>query len=94
MNNSYNKYAHLLTHYCLEVQKGDRVLLKSTYLAEPLLIELLKEITKAGGHPVLDIEIQKYESSLLLILLQNIGTTILNASYIFVLLLNKKILHQ
>jgi aminopeptidase len=66
MNNSYNKYAHLLTHYCLEVQKGDRVLLKSTYLAEPLLIELLKEITKAGGHPVLDIEIQKYESSLLL----------------------------
>lgn len=65
MSEMYNKYASLLTNYCLEVQKGDRVMIKSTYLAEPLLIELVKEISKAGGHPFLDIEIQNLEATLL-----------------------------
>ncbi|MFT4969763.1 MAG: aminopeptidase [Chitinophagales bacterium] len=59
MKTIYEKYAKLLTEYCLQVSKGDKVFVKSTYLAEPLLQELLKEIYLAGGHPFLDIEIQE-----------------------------------
>ena len=59
MKTIYEKYAKLLTTYCLQVSKGDKVFVKSTYLAEPLLQELLKEIYLAGGHPFLDIEIQE-----------------------------------
>ncbi len=47
----YTKYAQLLTHYCLEVVPGDKVMIKSTYLSEKLLVELSKEISKAGGIP-------------------------------------------
>lgn len=65
MQSIYNKYAQLLTNYCLRVKKGDKVMIKSTYLAEPLLQELLKEINIAGGHPVLDIEIQEYDKIML-----------------------------
>jgi aminopeptidase len=59
MKSIYTKYAHLLTNYCLQVTKGDKVFVKTTYLAEPLLQALLKEIYKAGGHPFLDVEIQE-----------------------------------
>lgn len=45
-----NKYAHLLTHYCLNTQKGDAVLVRSTPLAAPLLQELYAELLKAGAH--------------------------------------------
>jgi len=58
METIYKKYANLLTNYCLSVKKGDRVLIKSTYLAEPLLQEFLIAINEAGGHPLLDIDIQ------------------------------------
>ncbi len=61
----YNKYAKLLTQYCLEVQKGDKVMIKSTYLAEKLLVELAKEISIAGGTPVLDIEIQDFNNAMI-----------------------------
>lgn len=61
----YNKYAKLLTEYCLDVQKGDKVMIKSTYLAEKLLVELAKEISLAGGTPVLDIDIQNFENTVI-----------------------------
>jgi aminopeptidase len=59
----YNKYAQLLTNYCLEVRPGDKVMIKSSYLAEKLLVELSKEISKAGGIPFLDIEIQDFDNA-------------------------------
>lgn len=64
-NNLYEKYAQLLTNYCLQVKKGDKVYIKSTYLAEPLLQELVKEVALAGGHPVLSVEIQEQQKLLL-----------------------------
>ncbi len=57
----YEKYAKLLTEYCLGVGKGDRVYISSTYLAEPLLQELIKEISSAGGHAVMNVGIQDQE---------------------------------
>ena len=59
----YNKYAKLLTEYCLEVSPGDKVMIKSSYLAEKLLLELSQEISKAGGIPFLDIEIQDFDNA-------------------------------
>lgn len=59
----YTKYAQLLTHYCLEVVPGDKVMIKSTYLSEKLLVELSKEISKAGGIPFVDIEIQDFDNA-------------------------------
>lgn len=65
METIYKKYANLLTNYCLEVTKNDRVYIRSTYLAEPLLQELAVAISQAGGHPVLDVEIQEYDKLML-----------------------------
>ena len=51
----------LLTDYCLNVQKGDRVYVRTTYLAEKLVQELMREVTKAGGHLITDIQFQGQE---------------------------------
>ena len=59
----YNKYAKLLTDYCLEVSPGDKVMIKTTYLSEKLLVELSKEISKAGGIPFVEIEIQDFDNA-------------------------------
>ena len=43
------KYAHLLVNYCVEIQKGDRLYIRSTTLAEPLVREVYREALKAGA---------------------------------------------
>jgi len=47
----WDSYAELLIQYCLEIEKGDRLLIKTTLLAEPLIRSLYAECLKAGGHP-------------------------------------------
>ncbi len=59
------KYARLLVNYCLEVKPGDKVYINSTYLAEPLLVEVAKEVYKAGGFPVFNIEIKGLGNALM-----------------------------
>lgn len=49
MENMYQKYAHLLVNYCLEMKKGDRLAVSSSYLAEPLLQALSEAVYKVGG---------------------------------------------
>ncbi|HRG90470.1 MAG TPA: aminopeptidase, partial [Chitinophagales bacterium] len=51
------KYARLLVNYCLAVKKNDKVFISSSYLAEPLLREVVKEVYIAGGIPVLNVEL-------------------------------------
>ena len=43
------QYAKLLTTYCLELKKNQKVLIRSTYLAEPLLQALQTEILQIGA---------------------------------------------
>ncbi len=50
MNPILSKYAHLLVHYCLEIKKDDRLFIKSTTLAEPLVREVFREAIRAGAH--------------------------------------------
>lgn len=49
MNPILTQYARLLTHYCLDVQPGDRVFISTTLLAEPLLRELYAACYAAGA---------------------------------------------
>lgn len=50
------KLASILVHHSIEVKKGDVVLISSsTELAKPLVLEVYKEVVKAGGHPLTSI---------------------------------------
>ncbi len=55
----YEKYAELLVHYSLELKKGDKLLISSTYLAEPLIKEVYREALDAGAHPETQITINE-----------------------------------
>ena len=59
------KYAKLLVNYCLAVKKNDKVHIASSYLAERLLLEVVKEVYLAGGIPVLSVEIKGVSELLL-----------------------------
>lgn len=49
MQTILSKYASLLTRYCLQVQPGDKVLISTTLLAEPLVREVYREAYAAGA---------------------------------------------
>jgi Leucyl aminopeptidase (aminopeptidase T) len=62
------KYARLLTDYCCSIKKGDRVLIRSSYLAEDLVLACQKEVLERGATCEFDISLpnigkQKYEYS-------------------------------
>ncbi len=50
-------FARLLAGYCLEVQPGQQVVVRSTALAAPLLLELQREILERGAWPLLRVEL-------------------------------------
>eukprot|EP01047_Picozoa_sp_COSAG01_P000472 COSAG01_NODE_9_length_43729_cov_66.133463_9_plen_366_part_00 len=52
------KYAHLLSQYCLNVKAGERILIKSTHLATPLLQALQTEITRAGAQATYQLQFE------------------------------------
>jgi aminopeptidase len=51
MQSIYEKYADLLVHYSLDIRKGDKLLISSTPLAEPLIQEVYRAALLAGAHP-------------------------------------------
>jgi aminopeptidase len=51
INNIIEKYAKVLVNYSLELKKGDKLLICSTYLAEELLKEVYAQALMAGAHP-------------------------------------------
>ncbi|OPY69475.1 MAG: Aminopeptidase 2 [Syntrophorhabdaceae bacterium PtaU1.Bin034] len=51
MKSVYEKYAGLLVNYSLELKKGDKLLIVSTCLSEPLIQEVYREALRAGAHP-------------------------------------------
>lgn len=46
------KLAKVLANYCVRVQPGDRVLISSDFLGQPLLKETYREVIRAGGLPL------------------------------------------
>lgn len=51
------RFADLLAGYCLDVQAGETVLVRSTALAEPLLLELQRAILERDAWPLLRVEL-------------------------------------
>jgi len=49
-----NKYAKLLTQYSLDLKAGERLYIKSSTLAEPLIREVYREAVKIGCHVKVD----------------------------------------
>src|SRR3954452_14275597 len=54
---SATRFAELLAGYCLDVQPGQQVLVRSTSLAAPLLLELHRAILERDAWPLLRIEL-------------------------------------
>ncbi len=50
-------FADLLAGYCLEVTEGQRVVIRSSVLATPLLLELQRAILARGAWPTFDVEL-------------------------------------
>jgi aminopeptidase len=52
------RYAELLVDYCLEIKAGERLYIKTTTLAEPLLKEVYRIAIRRGAHVEYDLAIQ------------------------------------
>jgi len=50
-------FARLLAGYCLEVAPGQQIVLRSTTLAAPLLLELQRAVLERGAWPLLRVEL-------------------------------------
>jgi aminopeptidase len=61
MNSIYEKYARLLVHHSLQLKKGDKLLIMSSYLAEGLLREVYREALQTGAYPEFNISINGTE---------------------------------
>jgi len=59
MNNILAKYADLLVNYCVEIKPGDRLYVKSTTLAEPLIREVYRAAVRAGGNIEVNLEFRE-----------------------------------
>ena len=55
MESILTKYANLLVHYCLEIQKGDWLYISTTTLAEPLVREVYRQAVRAGANVETDL---------------------------------------
>src|SRR3954469_19128901 len=54
---SATRFADLIAGYCLDVQKGQQVLVRSSPLAAPALLELQRAILERGAWPILRVEL-------------------------------------
>ncbi|MEZ5032771.1 MAG: aminopeptidase [Saprospiraceae bacterium] len=52
------KYARLLVDYCLEIREGDRLLIRTTTAAEPLVREVYRMATRSGAQVFTDLAIE------------------------------------
>ena len=59
MTTILNKYAKLLIDYCLDIKPGQRLYVRSSTLAEPLLREIYREGMRAGGHVEIDMSFRE-----------------------------------
>ncbi len=65
MNSILRKYADLLVRYCLEIEENDRLYIRSTTLAEPLVREVFRSAIKAGAFVVPDLSFREQDKILI-----------------------------
>ncbi|MCD4831917.1 MAG: aminopeptidase [Anaerohalosphaeraceae bacterium] len=61
VNDVYKKYARVLVKYSLKLGKGDKFLIRSSYLAEELIKEIYRVALEAGAHPEVRISLNGAE---------------------------------
>lgn len=59
MKTILEKYADLLVHYCMEIKPGDKLFIKTTILAEPLVREVFRSAIRAGAMVDTDLEFRE-----------------------------------
>ncbi len=60
-----NKYAQLLTQYCLALEPGEKLFIQSTTLAEPLVREVYREALRLGALPEVQLDFREQGKILL-----------------------------
>ena len=53
----YDKWAHILVNYSLNLQPGETFLIETTDLSQELCLSVYKEAIKAGAHPYISVEL-------------------------------------
>jgi len=61
MNPIMKKYAHLLVNYCVSLKPNEKVLIKSTTLAEPLVREVYRAALNAGAYAEIQLDIREQQ---------------------------------
>lgn len=61
MDTRLSLYAELLVHYCLDLQPGDRLYIKTTTLAEPLVREVYRHALRAGATVDTELEFREMQ---------------------------------
>jgi len=61
MNPLLKKYAHLLVNYCVSLKPNEKVLIKSTTLAEPLVREVYRAAMNAGAFAEIQLDIREQQ---------------------------------
>ncbi|MFO8062940.1 MAG: aminopeptidase [bacterium] len=61
METLYDKYAKVLVNYSLGIKEGEKVVISSSYAAEPLLKAVYREAIRAGAHPIVQTKINGLE---------------------------------
>ncbi|PHN04882.1 aminopeptidase [Flavilitoribacter nigricans] len=59
MQNLLAKYAHLLVHYCVDIQEGEKLYVRSTTEAEPLIREIYRHALRAGAQVEVDLDFRE-----------------------------------
>ena len=59
MQSILNKYAKLLVNYCVHIEAGEKLYIKSTTLAEPLIREVYREALRAGALVEIDLSFRE-----------------------------------
>ena len=59
MQNLLAKYAHLLVHYCVDIQEGEKLYVRSTTEAEPLIREIYRYALRAGAQVEVDLDFRE-----------------------------------
>ena len=53
----YDKFAHVIVNYSLDLQPNETLLIETTNLSQELCLSVYKEALKAGAHPYIYIEL-------------------------------------
>lgn len=56
-----DRLAKILVNYSVDVQPGDKVLVTGSVAAMPLITETLRQVIRAGGHPMVQLEDERLE---------------------------------